>query len=165
MLYQLCLPLIQPPLQIKSAGDYKAIREDILNMHCMDIPQNAVCKLVESFVDKIDGSLLLLATHMRHLVEFHLTANPYHYQQLPPALTEGYFFAKTDYHVQIDCALSVLALLSYLAPTRTDLVLLVEQLLGSRAQFMLGEGLPAHLKCGVLLCYSYYVDNFYALLS
>ena len=30
---------------------------------------------------------------------------------------------------------------------------------------MLGPQLPPHLKCAVFLCYSYYVDNFYALLS
>lgn len=48
LFYDVCLPLLQrkdSDMYI-SAEEFKGRREDILNMHSQDIPENAVCKLI-----------------------------------------------------------------------------------------------------------------------
>ena len=47
-----------------NAEDFKGKREDIMNMHNVDNTENAVCKLIESYVDKIDGSLSIFSSNM-----------------------------------------------------------------------------------------------------
>lgn len=133
-------------------------------MHSQDIPENAACKLIEAYVDKVDGSITLFTAEIRHMIEFHLTANPNSFAQLPPELTEGAFF-REDYMVQVECGLMVLALLSYLSIGREELVGTVEGLLVSRREFFFSAGRSGMFKAAVLLTYSYYVDNFYALLK
>lgn len=41
----------------------------------MDICENYACKLIESFVDRIDGSISHLSNHIYDMILFHLTAN------------------------------------------------------------------------------------------
>jgi len=84
-----------------------------------------VCKLFESYVDKIDGSVIHFANQIKNMIEFHLSANPNVFSALPSELTNSHFFQNTDYLTQIECGMTVLTLLSYLAPTREDLVLII----------------------------------------
>lgn len=45
----------------------------------MDIPENAVCKLIESYIDKVDGSVNSFTNQIVNMILFHLTANPNHF--------------------------------------------------------------------------------------
>jgi hypothetical protein len=49
----------------------------------MDIPENAACKLIESYVDRIDGSIAVFSSALVNAIEFHLSANPNFFNQLP----------------------------------------------------------------------------------
>lgn len=66
------------------------------------------------------------------MIIFHLTANPNAFNKLPEELVETYFFKNVGYEIQIECGLTILALLSYIAPGRDDLVFLIEDLLQSK---------------------------------
>jgi hypothetical protein len=61
-------------------------------MHNQDIHENAVCKLIESYVDRVDGSITLFSAALQNMIEFHLSANPVVFAQLPAELTESAFF-------------------------------------------------------------------------
>lgn len=63
-----------------------------MNMHNVDNTENAACKLIESYVDKIDGSLSIFSSNMYQAIEFHLSANPNNFNSLPLELTESRFF-------------------------------------------------------------------------
>ena len=69
------------------------------------------------------------------MIEFHLSANPNIFAQLPPELTESSFFQQTDYLVQIECGLLIFSLFSYLSVGRGELVEIVEKLLVRRRDF------------------------------
>lgn len=56
-------------------------------MHNQDIPENAVCKLIESYVDRVDGSITFYCLALQNMTEFHLSANPNIFAQLPAELT------------------------------------------------------------------------------
>lgn len=91
-------------------------------MHSIDIPENSVCSLLESYVDKIDGSLLFITTNLLQMIEFQLTANVNIIEKISPELIESPFFKNVNYLIQIECGLTGVALLSYMAPGREDIV-------------------------------------------
>jgi hypothetical protein len=59
------------------------------------------------------------------MIEFHLSASPNIYAQLPPELTASPFFQQGDYLVQIESGLLVLGLFSYLSIGREEMVIMV----------------------------------------
>lgn len=67
--------------------------------------------------------------------------------------------------MQIECGLVIFSLFSYLSVGRGELVEIVEKLLVRRKEFFFSVERTGMFKSAVLLTYSYYVDNFYALLK
>lgn len=94
-------------------------------MHNQDIPENAVCKLIESYIDRVDGSITHFTNALQNMIEFHLSANPNIYAQLPPELTASPFFQQADFLVQIESGLLVFGLFSYLSVGRDEIVVMV----------------------------------------
>ena len=84
LLYNVCLPLLiaPDPSTIKSAQDFIYRREDILNTQSMDLLENAASKLIESYIDKIDGTVHQLSNYMVDMIKFQLSANPNTYSFL-----------------------------------------------------------------------------------
>jgi hypothetical protein len=86
LLFDLCLPLLLPPVitATTSASDFIARREDLINRQEMNSMGNTASRLVEAYLDRIDGSVTFLTKGMIDLVKFHLTANPNHFNSMPP---------------------------------------------------------------------------------
>ena len=163
ILFNLCLPILCPPdpESLSSPQDFLFSREDLMNSQSIDNIENAAGKLIEAYVDKIDGTTFELSNHLVNLIYFQLTANPRHFSGLSQQLTESYFFKKVNYLSQIECSLMVLSLISYTSPGRQEITKLVEELFVSQWDFFFKEENPGTLKSAVALCYSYYVDDFY----
>lgn len=80
---------------------------------------------MESYIDRIDGSITLLCTSMVSLISFQLSANPNYLNSLPQDFIQSYFFEKIPYQAQLEVAFTVLALFSYIAPVRPELTVAI----------------------------------------
>jgi hypothetical protein len=87
--------------------------------------QNSASRLIEAFVDQVDGSLNKISQAGINIIHFQLTANPKYYQLIPNAMSDSPFFKNCAYETQIETTLTVLGLMSYLGSGRTDIVNLI----------------------------------------
>lgn len=115
-------------------------------------------------MDKTDGSISHFARSADNLIRFQLIGDNKYLSELPPEICCSYFFQSCPAHGQIECCLTLLSLVSYLAPTREDIVRQIENLLIDHKLFFFCPDRSMPLLVSLLLLYTYYSDNFYALL-
>ena len=85
LLLDVCMLILSPnaSMPIKSARDFIGAKEDIFNHQNLDLVENSAGKLIEAYIDRIDGSVILLCNVMINLINFQLTANPNFINSLP----------------------------------------------------------------------------------